>query len=104
MPVVPPACQNTTRWPSNAPRPDAVDEPGQRLRGVDRIDQDALGPGEEAGGRVGGSGGSAVAGAQLVVIEPDRVVGDGAEPIQPIECAERVDHRHDAWRAAHRAA
>ena len=37
-----------TRPGPGAPVADAGDEPGERLRGVDRVDEDALGPGEEA--------------------------------------------------------
>ena len=44
---VPPACQNTT-GPSDAAVAGAGDQPGERLRRVDRVDEDALGPGEEA--------------------------------------------------------
>ena len=36
--------------------PDGADEPGQALRGVDRVDEEALGAGKQAGGLVGGSG------------------------------------------------
>ena len=58
---VPPACQNTTRCAVQRPRADAGDEAGQRLRRVDRVDEDPLGPGEQQRGLLGGLRRAAVA-------------------------------------------
>src|SRR4029077_4134547 len=49
----------------------AGDQPGERLRGVDRVDEDALGPGQEAGRVVGRARAGPVGGAALVVAQLD---------------------------------
>ena len=73
---------------------DARDQPGQRLRRVDRVDEDALGPGEElASPRRPPAVGRAVAVAELVVLEDDSSAGhgDARERREPLE--ERDDRR-----------
>ena len=67
-----------------AARPDARDEPGQCLGGVDRVDQEPLGPGEEAGRLVGRGGRPAVARAELRRRRGrSRSGGDGSEARRP---------------------
>ena len=52
------------RWPSQRARPDAGDEPGQRLGRVDRVDEDRLGPARAGGPPRRRLGGPPIAGAQ----------------------------------------
>ena len=81
------------RSPAQRPRPDGRDEPGQRLGRVDRVDEDRLGPGQERGGLRCGRGRSAVAVAELGLVELDvgRTVGStrrGAATVSAIERAQ----------------
>ena len=57
----------------------------QRLRGVDRVDEDPLGPSEEPGGVVGWGRGASVTVAELVVDELERLDPRFPEPDPGIE-------------------
>ena len=73
----------------------ASDECGQRLGGVDGVDEDPLGPGKEPGRLVGRRGGPAVAVTELVVRENDlfRADADAYQRRQAIE--DGVDRRSE---------
>ena len=74
--------------PAQPTVPGSGREAGQRLRRVDRVDEDALGSGEEPRGRVGVGRPDAVAGPALVVGELDLGRVDG-HPGQRLEAGEQ---------------